>query len=228
VSTTTSAQITIITGRFGSGKTEIALNYALRLAQRGQAPILIDLDIVTPYFRTRDTAEQMAHLGVQVVSPHAVGQHIHVPAISPQIGGAIEQRDRPVVIDLGGDEQGSRALAQYAPLIARCEHVTFFVVNPYRPFMDTVDGIASAIAGIEASARVSVSHLVSNPNLMSESDPDLFSQGHRLVERAGEALGLPIAFAVASERLAPALDRGTLGAELLVIRRFLPMFDTPP
>ncbi|MBN1640487.1 MAG: hypothetical protein JXA09_04560 [Anaerolineae bacterium] len=224
--TMTSAQITIITGRFGSGKTEIALNYALRLAQEGHAPLLIDLDIVTPYFRTRDLAARMAEQGVQVVAPHPVGQHLHIPALSPQIGGAIEQREQPVVIDLGGDVQGARALAQYAHLLAGRAYAMLFVVNPYRLSTDTVDGIAHAIAEIQASAHACVSHLVSNPNLMSESDPACFAQGHRLVERASEVLGLPIAFAVAADRLASRLERDSLGADLMVIQRFLPMFDS--
>jgi hypothetical protein len=221
-----SSRITIITGRFGSGKTEIALNYAVRLGERQVRPLLIDLDIVTPYFRTREKAEEVARHGVQVVSPFPVGQYIHVPAISPQILGAIEQRARPVVIDLGGDEQGSRALRQYAPTIERRSHAMLFVVNPYRPFMDSLDGIRSAIAQIEASARVRVSHLVSNPNLMSQSSPASFHEGHRLVQEAGRAFGLPIAFAVVSERLSEAMDGRALDTDLMVIHRFFLMFDS--
>jgi hypothetical protein len=213
---------------FGSGKTEVALNYALRLAKNGEAPLLIDLDIVTPYFRTRDLAEQMGQQGVQVITPHPIGQHIHIPALSAEIRGAVEQRERPVVVDLGGDEQGARALSQYAALLAGREHVTFFCVNPFRPMTATVESIAEAVAQIEASAGTTASHLVSNPNLMSESDAAHFYDGHRVVVRAARKLGLPIAFAVASSRLAPLLDQDALGVELLVIHRFLPMLDAPP
>jgi len=94
--TKTSPQITIFTGRFGSGKTEIALNYAVALSKRGLDPYLIDLDIVTPYFRTRDRAAEMAGLGVQVVSPFLAGHYLHIPAINPQILGTIEQGHRLV------------------------------------------------------------------------------------------------------------------------------------
>jgi hypothetical protein len=221
------SELVVFTGRFGSGKTEIALNYAVRLSEQGSCPLLIDLDIVTPYFRARDKAEELAHLGVQVIAPSRAGQHLHVPAISPQILGAIEQRTRPVAIDLGGDEHGARALAQYAPAIHSRDHALIFVVNPYRPFMDTVAGIRTAASRIEASARARVSHLASNPNLMSQSSPQTFERGHQLVRQASQALDLPLAFAIVSERLSPAIDRHKLGVDVLVIHRFLPMFDAP-
>jgi len=221
-----SSQITVFTGRFGSGKTEIAVNYALDLARQGQSPLLIDLDIVTPYFRTRDRADDLASLGVEVVAPYPAGQHIHIPAINPQIRGAIEQRERPVVIDLGGDPQGSRALAQFAELMPQRDLAVCFVVNPYRPFMDSVPGIRDAIHEIETSAKVAVSHLISNPNLMSESTLELFHQGHTLVQEASQALDLPIAFAVAGARLAGQLNREEKGIQLLTIERFFLMLDT--
>ncbi|MBL7199040.1 MAG: hypothetical protein ISS56_02720 [Anaerolineae bacterium] len=219
------SQITVFTGRFGSGKTEIALNYALHLVDHGISPYLVDLDIVTPYFRTRDKAEEMRQRGVEVVSPFAVGQHIDVPAISPRILGAIEQAARPVVVDLGGDEQGARALAQYASTVNDLEHVMHLVVNPFRPFMDTVEGIQAAVREIAGSSRLNVSALVSNPNLMSESSPELFLRGHRLVQQASLAMGLDIAFAVVSDSLSRWAGDQAIGSPLLIIHRFFPMFD---
>ena len=223
----TSPRITVFTGRFGSGKTEIALNYALQLTQQGSSPYLIDLDIVTPYFRTRDKAEELKRLGVRVVAPFAVGQHVDVPAISPQIQGAIEQPTHPVVIDLGGDKQGSRALSQYAPIVERLEYAMYFVVNPYRPFTDSVHGIREAIAEIQESSRLRVSALVSNPNLMSETSAEIFQRGHQLLQNASRALGLPIAFAVTSESLSGTVDRQSLNVDLMSIHRFFLMFDSP-
>jgi hypothetical protein len=222
-----SSRISVFTGRFGSGKTEIALNYALQMTEQGTRPFLIDLDIVTPYFRTRDKAEELTNLGVRVVTPYAVGQHIHVPAINPQIKGAIEQTTHPVVIDLGGDKQGSRALSQYAPTLKHLEYTMLFCVNPYRPFTDSVRGIQEAISEIEAGSRLRVSALVSNPNLMSETSAQIFEQGHKLVSQASSDLSLPIAFAVTSESLSGTVDRQSLDVELMVIHRFFLMFDAP-
>jgi hypothetical protein len=218
--------ITVLTGRFGSGKTEISLNYALYLTRCGLSPILIDLDIVTPYFRTRDKASELSQRGVEVVTPYSVGQHIDVPAISPRIRGAIEQSDRPVVIDLGGDKQGSRALAQYASTMNGQDYAMNFVVNPYRPFMDTVENIRKAVQEIESSSRLNVSALISNPNLMSETSRERFIQGHRLIVRTSRALGLRVAFAVMSESLLKAMNGYNLDVPVLVIHRFFEMFNT--
>jgi hypothetical protein len=222
-----SRRITVFTGRFGSGKTEIALNYAIQLVDRGTEPLLVDLDIVTPYFRARDRAEQVARLGVEMVTPFPIGQHVHIPAISPHIRGAIEQTARPVVIDLGGDQQGARALAQYAAAVERQGYAMCFCVNPYRPFMDSVQAIGEAVAEIEGSSRLRVSALISNPNLMSSSTAQDFVQGHKLVTEASSALGLPIAFAATSRAVAESLDRQSLGVELLVLCRFFRMLETP-
>ncbi len=186
---------------------------------------MVDLDIVTPYFRSRDRTGEMAALGVEVIGPFPAGHRLHIPAVNPQIQGAIEQSERLVVVDLGGDEQGARALAPYAHLLRGRAHAMYFVVNPYRPFMDTAGRIVGAVRAIERSAHVPVTGLVSNPNLMSESSPELFVSGHHLVERAGRQLGLPIAFAAVDQNLSGKLDRRQLGVKLVAIRRYLPMFD---
>jgi hypothetical protein len=208
--------ITIFSGRFGSGKTEAALNYALLLAQspasslpgaasaaqgrssegtaQSNSVVLIDLDIVTPYFRSREMADRMKELKVDVVAPSIIGQHLDMPAITPQILGAIEQQSRPVVLDVGGDSQGARALGQFSAAIRRRGYTMCFVVNPYRPFTSTLEGLASSIAEIEASARLKVTSLVSNPNLIGETTARAIIDGHAQVEAFARDLGLPIAF----------------------------------
>lgn len=215
-------KMTIFAGRFGSGKTEVSLNYAIYLAEQGVPPLLVDLDIVTPYFRTRERVVEMGRQGVEVVTPFAVGQHLDTPSISPRILGALEQTARPVVVDLGGDVQGSRAIAQYAAVLQKRGYTMFFVVNPYRPFTDTVAGIVAAVREIELGSHLLTSALVSNPNLMSQSTPELFLEGHALVQKAAAALGLPLAFAVVSESLAAAL--GQRDEPTLVLHRFFNYF----
>jgi DNA polymerase III delta prime subunit len=193
--------IILFTGRFGSGKTEVALNYARSLAQDsasspGTAPgvVLIDLDIVTPYFRSREMAEAFAELGVEVVAPSIIGQHLDTPAITPQILGAIERPDRRVVLDVGGDKQGARALGQYSAAIRRRGYAMHFVVNPYRPFTSTLKGLADSISEIEESSRLQVTDMVSNPNLMKETTAEDIVQGHAAIEAFARELEMPIAF----------------------------------
>ena len=214
----------IFTGRFGSGKSETAINYAVSLARNmpekaqllGSAEkrqtgrvILIDLDIVTPYFRSRETADRLLDLGVKVVAPSVIGQYLDTPAITPQILGAIQQSDLPVVLDVGGDKQGARALGQYSPTISQGDYAMHFVVNPYRPFTDTVGGLSSSIAEIEASARLEVSSLVSNPNLIGETTFEHVIQGHAKIERFARILGLPISFVCVERHWIDAIAPGS-------------------
>jgi hypothetical protein len=240
---TTGDNLVLFTGRFGSGKTEAAINYALDLTGRsGSAAsetatrdncgflaaqslgvILVDLDIVTPYFRSRETAEAMAQRGVQVVAPAVVGQHLHIPAITPQILGAIQQTDRPTVLDVGGDRQGARALGQFSGAIRERGYTLHFVVNPYRPFTETLEGLASSIAEIEASARLQVTDLVSNPNLMRETTRQQIVDGHAKIERFARELDLPIAFVCIERRWLATFERDDFAQPILPLDRFFVM-----
>lgn len=225
----------LFTGRFGSGKTEAAINYARTLA-RGQAPgvglaqggpegpqdgvMLIDLDIVTPYFRSRETAERMEDQGVRVVAPSIIGQHLDTPAITPQILGAIQQVGQQLVLDVGGDKQGARALGQFSHAIRQRGYVMHFVVNPYRPFTGTLQGVADSIAEIEESARLQVTSLVSNPNLIGETTAELILQGHERIASLARKLDLPLAFVCVERRWATSLSQEDLGLPVLILDRY--------
>ncbi len=228
--------LVIFAGRFGSGKTEVAINYALSLARdsgpgatlspdedgQGQV-ILMDLDIVTPYFRSRETAERMRAQGVEVVAPSVVGQHLDIPGITPQIQGAIQQLERPVVLDVGGDKQGARALGQFSSAIRQRGYTMHFVVNPYRPFTGTLAGLSASIAEIEASARLQVTSLVSNPNLIGETTIEQIVQGHIRIERFALTLGLPIAFVCIERRWTDAVGSHHFAQAVLAMDRYFVM-----
>lgn len=230
--------LTIFAGRFGSGKTEVAINYALLGPQKGglgdgqpsslrqvspREVILLDLDIITPYFRSRERAESIRGMGVEVLAPSIIGQHLHTPAITPQILGAIEQTDRPVVIDVGGDKQGARALGQFSTAIQRRGYTMHFVVNAYRPFTDSLEGLASSIAEIEASARLQVTSLVSNPNLIGETTESSIVKGHALIEEFAQALGLPVAFVCIERHWSDMLDSVRFAQPTMILDRHFVM-----
>jgi hypothetical protein len=228
--------ITIFAGRFGSGKTEAAIGYALSLAGHGQSgvqgsasaepptcdiprPVLIDLDIVTPYFRSREAADALGDLGVDVVTPAEIGKYVDMPALTPEILGAIEQVDRPTVLDVGGDRQGARALSQFSAPISRRGYAMHFVVNTYRPFTDSLEGLAAAITEINTSSRLRVTSLVGNPNLMGETTLDLILAGFATIELYARQLGLPVAFLCAERRWAGPLYAHDLGRPVLLLDR---------
>jgi len=165
-------------------------------------PTLIDLDIVTPYFRSREMAGLMRKRGLDVIAPAAVGQHLDTPAITPDILGILQQARQPVVLDVGGDEQGARALGQYSPALRERGYAMYLVVNPFRPFTCDTPGVRETIAQIERTSRLLVIGLVSNPNLMDETTPELFVAGQQAVELAGRQLHMPVVFT--------AVERGLL------------------
>lgn len=226
--------ITIFAGRFGSGKTEAALNYAVTLAQRMRHNVsdtglkisdivLIDLDIVTPYFRSREMAGRLQDLGVDVIAPSIIGQHLDTPAITPQILGAIQQPGQLVVLDVGGDKQGARALGQFSPAIRQRGYTMHFVVNPYRPFTSKPEGLCSSVAEIESSARLQVTSLVSNPNLIGETTVEQILEGHAKIEGFAQALELPIAFICIERRWATVLGTNHFAQPILTLDRHFVM-----
>lgn len=235
---TTGTRITIFAGRFGSGKTEAAINYALFLARdeaslSAQSPTgehqparrvaLIDLDIVTPYFRSRETSGALQSLGVDVIAPSVIGQHLDTPAITPQILGTIQQSNRHVIMDVGGDRQGARALGQFSSAIRQRGYTMHFVVNPFRPFTDTLRGLSNSIDEIEASAKLQVSSLVSNPNLIGETKMEQITEGHARIEAYARALQLPIAFVCIEQRWAAELGANHFAQPVLLLKRHFVM-----
>jgi hypothetical protein len=227
----THPEITIFGGLFGSGKTEVAINFALSLARKERATlgtghgarlgvILIDLDIVTPYFRSRETADAMRERGVEVIAPSVVGQHLDTPAITPQILGAVQQRERPTVVDVGGDRQGARALGQFSSAIRERGYTFHFVANPYRPYSGTLRGLAKSISEIEESARLRVTDLVSNPNLMGETTVGTISEGHSTIQRFAERLEMTVAFVCLERPWAEALGSDHFAEPVLALDRF--------
>lgn len=222
----------LFAGRFGSGKTEVALNYALSLVQGNTSTpgltasgddalptVLIDLDIVTPYFRSREMAERFAEQGLEIVAPSIIGQHLDTPALTPQILGTIERPDRRVLLDVGGDKQGARALGQYSQAIKRRGYIMHFVVNPYRPFTSTLADLADSIAEIEESSRLEVTDLVSNPNLIAETKAEHILNGHALIESFAEELDMSIAFVCLERSWADRLGHSPFSQPMLVLDR---------
>ena len=219
-------RINIFTGRFGTGKTEVAVNYALTLAALDGSITLTDMDVVTPYFRTRDVTERLKPRGVQVVAPSDFARDIHLPAVSARIWGTLQNESGLTVMDVGGDSQGARAIGQFKALIEKSGYIMYLVVNPYRPFNATVERIAQTVADIEANTRLRTGALVSNPNLIADTTLQIVREGHRLVEQAGEELGLPIAFLCVEERLLEGAVEELRGVPILPLaRHFLPPWD---
>lgn len=187
-------KITLFTGNLGSGKTELAINYALWLKKSYQRVSIVDLDIVNPYFRTRIMRDYLNDMGLHVVCPPGELAGADVPALPASIAGVLEDQQGMGVFDVGGDDIGATPLSRYKQYMDEISYSMFFVANPCRPFTQTVDGIIKILRSVEKASRLQVSALISNTNLGYGTDLDTVLAGHDIIEDAALQLGLPVAF----------------------------------
>jgi hypothetical protein len=187
------SRITIICGAYGSGKTEYAISYALGLAEdKFRKTALIDLDIVNPYFRSRDIADELAERGVTVISTEPGYENSDLPALSPRIFGALQDGAYQVVIDVGGDPNGARALGRFYEYFMRESYNFSIVVNPYRPNTRNVQDALSLIHEVATASRLQPNGLVSNINLGRETTMDIWREGLPLIRELEEKSRLPV------------------------------------
>ena len=193
-------RITIIGGAYGSGKTEFAVNYAKYLKTKNSGPIgLIDLDIVNPYFRSRDLTEQMGQEGITVVSSELARENVDIPALSPQIYSLLQDHSYQVVIDMGGDAVGARALGRFNQYFMAEPYNFWVVINPFRPDTETADQTIKMIDNLQTAARVSATGLVANINLGTETNLEIWHKGLSVIQEVSTQMDLPIVFQVVEE-----------------------------
>ncbi len=221
-------RVTIIVGHFGSGKTEIAVNGALKLASDGIDVALVDLDVVKPYFRSRVTRATMAEHGVHLVVPTGENIFADLPIIVPQIRTLLLDSRRKVLFDAGGDDTGARALGSLADVMPREETEHLLVLNFRRPFTDSVDTAVAMLREIEAAARLPITGVISNTHLMGETTPEIVLDGYRMARETAARVGVPVVAVAAEESLAASLGASLLECPLFPLTRLLrPPFEQP-
>ena len=196
------ARVTVLVGAFGSGKTELALNFAKRLNAAGRNAVLVDIDILKPMFRSRDKRNDLSELGVRVVSSVTDYEDSDVPALSPAIYGVIEDRSSDVVVDVGGDDDGARALGRFREALEEAGYEMLYVVNTRRPFSSTPEEIVSMVLAVEEASRLRCTAFVANTNLGSESFVGLVEEGLDITLQASQTLGVPVRFAMIQKSVA--------------------------
>lgn len=195
---------TLFLGHFGSGKTEVAIAYALSSAAAGQRPLLLDLDFITPYFRSRDVALDLADRGVDVVAPDGELARSDLPVVTARAVQALTHHPGDVCADVGGDE-GARVVGSLAGRLAAGPYQAYMVVNPYRPGTGTVDEVIAYARWLQGVARVSFTGLINNANAGDRTRPVHVRDGLRVVHAAADAMGLPVVTSTATAAIAAQL-----------------------
>jgi hypothetical protein len=207
------ARVTVLVGAFGSGKTELAINFAMRRSDAGREVALVDIDILKPMFRSRDKRCYLSEKGIRVVSSVADYEDADIPALSPAIYGVIEDESLDVVVDVGGDDDGARILGRFRNVLERAGYEMLYVVNTRRPFSSTAEDIVNMVLAVEEASRLKCTALVSNTNLGSESSVELVKEGLEITRQAAETLRMPVRFAVIEKGVADS-SRAALGTVL--------------
>ena len=183
---------TVLTGNYGSGKTELALNLAFRLAAEGKKTTLVDLDIVNPYFRSAEKAGELEKAGIRVLMPTFAMTTVDIPALPAEIQSAFEFPGDHVIFDVGGDDTGAAALGRYYPSFRRHreETVSALVVNCMRPLTRTEEDILDLAQRIAARGRLGVDWIINNTNLADRTEPSMVEEGERITAACAEKLGV--------------------------------------
>jgi MinD-like ATPase involved in chromosome partitioning or flagellar assembly len=187
--------LTLVTGHYGSGKTNFALNLACQQAELGKSVTLVDLDIVNPYFRSSDYPDLLSSRGIRLIAPKFAGQTLDAPGLPPDILAAFDKTygDNDVtIIDVGGDSVGSTALGRFAPRIRAMDSSMLYVVNNNRPEIAAPRNAVAILREIETVSRLSASAIVNNSHLMGGTTPEVIESSVEYAGQVSELTGLPI------------------------------------
>ena len=186
-------RLTLFAGHYGSGKTNIAVNYAVLLAKEGKKVCIGDLDIVNPYFRTADSKKVLEEAGVTLISPQFANSNVDLPALPAEAYRLVEDKGIYGIMDIGGDDRGAYALGRYVPAIkAENDYRMVFVANCYRPLTRTPEEALEVMKEIETACGLAFTDIVNNANLGPETTPETVLSAVSYMEELSKLSGLPI------------------------------------
>lgn len=184
----------VLTGSFGSGKSELALNLAIEKAAAGPCTV-VDLDVINPYFRISERGDVLSPAGVELIMPPFALDKIEIMSLSAQVYSVFAPGDGAVIMDIGGDDVGSIAVGQYKPrfdLIPKDRLHVLFIVNPLRPTAADLESALSTLYKIQYVSRLDVTGIVNNANLAGETDVSHLVEGYELVKGLSRETGIPV------------------------------------
>lgn len=199
-------RISIVTGHYGTGKTEFAVNLALGIAKEQDNVMIADLDIVNPYFRSRERKTELERAGIKMISSSQEAAHADIPALPAELLSIFQNRDIRGILDIGGDPVGARVLARFQPKIVSEDYELLFVVNANRPEVRTAETAIDYLRKIESITGLKCSGLVNNTHLCGETTETQVRKGAALAEEISQITGIPVRCHVAVERLAENLS----------------------
>ncbi len=186
-------RMTLFAGHYGSGKTNIAVNYALYLKSVGEDVVIADLDIVNPYFRTRDSLDELTAAGVKLISSEFASSNVDLPALPQEVYSLLDKREEKAIMDIGGDDRGAYALGRYSDaIIEENDYELLFVFNKYRPLTPNAESAFEIMHEIEDACKMKFTAIVNNSNLGEMTQPEDILTSVADAEKLSRLSGLPV------------------------------------
>lgn len=199
--------MTLLAGHYGSGKTNIAINLALTQKRAGFDVTVADLDIVNPYYRTKDSEDELKAAGVELICSAFANSNVDVPALPQELYRIVDDRDRRMVVDIGGDDRGAFALGRFASrLKEENDYEMCLVLNRYRPLTSDAKDAVTVMREIEAAGHLPFTAIINNSNLGAATKPEDVLASVDYAAEISEETGLPIVLTTVWEEIYPALE----------------------
>lgn len=185
-------RLTVLVGHFGSGKTEVAVNLSLALAERGHPFALADLDVVDPYFRSRECKELLESRGGRLIASSQACLDADVPSMPPEVTTLFDNQELYGVLDIGGDASGARVLARYRRRLQTCGARVLCVINANRPLTDTPEKAETYLRDIAQTLGLPIDGIISNTHLCGQTELQDILAGAELTARVSATTGIPV------------------------------------
>ena len=200
-------RITLFAGHYGSGKTNVAINYARMLKRAGEEVAIADLDIVNPYFRTKDSAADLQAEGIDLIVSDFANSNVDFPAMPKEIYALVSERERKIVMDIGGDDRGALALGRYVPDIkAEGDYEMLAVINAARPLTQNAADTVEVLREIEAACQLPFTGIVNNTNLGPQTTAETVLDSQAYADEVAALMGVTVRFTCATAAVAETLE----------------------
>ena len=213
--------IVIIVGNYGSGKTEIAINLAVHQKISGTNVNIGDLDLVNPYFRTREAKDALSRLNIEVIVPGGQYLQSDLPILSPTIKGMLLKPGQLFILDVGGNHVGARVLSALYDALCNKSFKLLQVVNPFRPFTRTINDCDKIRRDIERASRQNINGIIGNANLIHETTPEIIYSGYQFIDHLCNEWDLSLEFITVPRPILNDIDMNRISCPVLPIERQL-------
>lgn len=186
------SRLNIFCGHFGSGKSEVSVNYAIKLANEGKKVTVVDMDNVNPYFRSADAQKTLAENGIELIASEFTNSNLDMPTVPQELKKVFCDTSRTVIFDVGGDDDGAYALGQFNSFFLKEAYKMFFVVSTKRPLTKTCDELVEMAGAIEYASRLKFTDIANNTNLGCLTTEDTLMSDYKEIKKLSEKLNIPV------------------------------------